>query len=303
MKFFFCLQVYRESAYLLKHASILCWIMLDDENSMQAWQYLMGYTPSMMTPKQAVIGTWAKRCSQVVIFSSQKQIDENEETNNLKRRVPTVPLNTTSDPTSWKAYREAVMYLSKYVDKFNWFLLVEEDCYVVMDNLAYYLSIFDYNEPQYFGHVYQTWSFEYNTVGAGVVLSKASMRKLFNYLSKGQWKASMLSGDMALGQCLLEIGIRPADTRDEMGRERFLPMQPETLLIRNYFSWTGLFAGSSKFPIPEASIVCSMISSSYSYVMKFNRDTFYFPAYFYLAGISSSFNCLSFCLSLLGYFV
>ena len=214
---------------------------------MDSWEYIVSYyleTPTMMPPKESILHTWGKRCSWMVIFSGEPSVDS--------ERVPTVPLNTTKDPTSWKAYREAVMYLSKYIDKYDWFLLVEEDTYVIMENLAYYLAIYDFREPHYLGHTYQTWSTEYNLAGAGVVLSRGTMRKLYNYLSKGHWISSFLAGEVALGQCLRDLGIHPMDTRDEIGRHRFLPFHTETLLT-DAFVWSGFFGGSSKYTLTKVS--------------------------------------------------
>ena len=216
--------------------------MYNKGNDMSRLEYLLGYMPSMSTPLKALSQTWAKRCSNMIVFTTQKTA-----------RYPLVPLNTTSDVSSWRAYHEAILYLAQYIDKHNWFFLVEEDTYVIVENLAYYLSIFNFNEPYYFGHALQGWGAAYNGAGPGTALSKGSMRKLFNHLSKGHWPPSSANGETSLGRCLLDVGVVTMDTRDELGRERFLMFQPETLLIPGNLPWTSSFSTSSKYGIKEVS--------------------------------------------------
>jgi hypothetical protein len=233
---------------LLKHTRILCWVMLDTNNLMEKFEYLVSHyldSPTMMSAKEAIVHTWGKRCSWLVIFSGERAVDS--------ERVPTVPLNTTTDTTSWAAYREAALYLRQYTERFDWFLLVEEDSFVVLENLAYFLAVYKPATPHYFGHAYRTWSTEYARAGAGVVLSRAAMTQLLGYLGAGHWAASFLSGEVALGQCLRDLNIHITDTRDELSRERFLPFQPETMLL-DTFVWSGFFSGSSKYTLPKVSM-------------------------------------------------
>ena len=79
---------------------------------------------------------------------------------------------------------------------------------MIMENLVYYLSVFNSSLPLYMGHVFQNWSRSYNADGPGVVLSRASIEVLRRSFKKGHCQPHYLHADSSLGQCLSELGIQ-----------------------------------------------------------------------------------------------
>lgn len=250
VKYIYFFQAYRESGYLLKHIPVLCAIMLDDMK-VSDWDFLSDYTPSMSSVMQAIMETWTKRCTTVLFFTTKAK----------DLTYPAIQLNTTLNPTSWQAYRETIIYISKnFMERHNWFVLVDSDTYMIMENLVYYLSVYNCTESHYFGHAYESWGNEYNVAGPGIVLSKMAIRKVYNYLVKGHWAANFANGDIALSKCLSDIGIYPIDTRDYLMRSRFLMFQPEALLIPGSIPWSESFKRSSKYTTFEVSTYLTIYS-------------------------------------------
>ncbi len=204
------------------------------------WPFL----PSMYTAGKAIESTWGKRCTQIIYFANH-QVDADLDVMQLKSK----------DLTSWSAVYEVFMYFvaEKYLEKYDWFIRAEEDTFVIMENLAYYLSVYNATMPCYFGHAFKTWGTVYNSDGPGYVLSSGALKKLYRSLSKGHCRKSQAAGDYKLGQCLLEVGVEPLDSRDNRGRARFLMYQPEMLLVPGNLPWSENFWTNSRYVSGEVS--------------------------------------------------
>lgn len=245
----FCYQLVEEAAYLLKTTRILCYVMLDSDTSTDKFTgpfySVDGYTfPSLSMPDEAISNTWATKCSKIVFFSSRKGYFS----------TPSVKLKTKSGIHSWDALREAIMHLSKnYLNDFNWFLGVQEDTFVIMENLAYFLSVYNSSLPWYFGHGYTAWGYSYNVAGAGAVLSNGALRRLSNKLAKGHCSGSSHSGDQSMAQCLSELGVQAQDTRDHLGRATFLAFRPESHLVPGSIPWSQKYWTESSYLSAEVS--------------------------------------------------
>ena len=236
-----------EAKYLLEEMSILCMVMLDTD--MFKWRdsvYITDeYTPTMTTAELAIALTWGRHCSQVLFFSKSLSVD-----------VSVIELRDVHDIYSFTAYRKALMHVSKhYMDDYKWFLIVEEDTYVLMENLAYYLSVFNQTTPMFMGHVYTAWGTDYNSGGPGVVMNKVALQRLYQQMVKGHCGESDSPGDVRLAQCMVGAGIYAVDTRDQRGRSRFLVYQPELHLVPGTMSMVDnlQFWTQSKYPTPEVS--------------------------------------------------
>ena len=205
---------------------------------------------SMSSPQQAASDTWTTRCSHVVFFASGK----------AHLPSPAVKLKTKSDIKSWASLREISQHIAKkYLDEYEWFLLVEEDTFIIMENLAYYLAVHNSSKAWYFGHSYTgSLRFNYNVAGAGTVLSKGALRRLSNKLALGHCPVSWFrsaAGDQAMAECLSELGIHPQDTRDHLGRARFLLFRPESHVVAGSIPWNQEYWTKSTFVSGEVSLM------------------------------------------------
>jgi len=137
--------------------------------------------------------------------------------------------------------------------KFDWFLKVEINTFVVMENLRYFVSSLDPSTPFYFGHTLSsTLGTSYNSAAAGILLSRGAVVQLQKAVGKGVCASDgSSSSDVQLGSCLAKISIYPQDTRDANGHARFLPFDPESHLLEKHTSWFSFLWTKSKYPIKE----------------------------------------------------
>ncbi len=177
-----------EGVYLRKSARILCFVMLKKEQTIIKFPYI----PTKVKTWEAIRHTWGDRCSRLLFFTNEPIEDPSLEVFSLEGK----------DAQSWSAMRKALIKISSLglQDKYNWFLKVEEDTFVIVENLAYFLSVFDHRAPQYFGHPYSLWGSDYNSGGAGYVLSQAALGKALKLISKGHCEDSYTAEDWNLGK-------------------------------------------------------------------------------------------------------
>ena len=137
--------------------------------------------------------------------------------------------------------------------KFDWFLKVQINTFVVMENLRYFVSSLDPSVPFYLGHTLSsTWGMSYNSEDAGILMSRGAVMQLQKALAKGVCTADGSSNsDIELGRCLAKISIYPQDTRDANGHARFLPFDPNAHLLKKHTFWFNFLWTKSKYPIKE----------------------------------------------------
>ena len=229
-----------EADYLYSSIQLLCWVMLNgDGEHINVWPF----SPSADSARKTIGQTWGKRCAKTIFYTNSQDGDSEA-----------IHLNT-HNLNSWEALHEVVSHTAKDgdIERYDWFLKVEEDTFLIVENLLYYLSVYNSSLPHYFGNPYQKWGSTYNAGGPGYVLSRTALRKLHNQLVKGHCPKSGSTEDLTLGSCLEEIGVAPQDTRDALGRARFLMYQPESLLVPGNLPWSEKIWAQAKFPSGEVS--------------------------------------------------
>ena len=106
--------------------------------------------------------------------------------------LPSVKLDLVHDDRTrlWQKSREAFKYVYKhYRDQADWFLKADDDTFVVMENLKYFLRDHQPSKPIYFGYRLQnkdliklpdkpsTNNKSFASGGAGYVLSKEALER------------------------------------------------------------------------------------------------------------------------------
>jgi hypothetical protein len=97
----------------------------------------------------------------------------------------------------------------------DWYIMLDDDTYIILDNLNGFLSEFDPLEKHFFGsprlETGCTQSKHQDTYfamgGAGVILSRGAMLTLHQNINKCEKFYVCDYGDGALGECLREIGV------------------------------------------------------------------------------------------------
>ncbi|XP_059179419.1 glycoprotein-N-acetylgalactosamine 3-beta-galactosyltransferase 1-like isoform X2 [Physella acuta] len=199
-------------ADLRKQVKVLIWVMT---------------SPSTLNTRAEVVKkTWATHAEKVLYMSSQSNSS-----------FPAIGLNVTEgrDQLSVKTM-EAFSYVYRHhFQQFDWFMKADDDTYVIVENLLFFLSDKDCNDPVYFGNIYKVKVKQgYNSGGAGYVLSKEALRRLCLHGDAQKCRQEGREEDVAMGECLQRLGVRAGETVDSQGRTRFHPNYPEYHLVPYY---------------------------------------------------------------------
>ena len=137
-----------------------------------------------------------------------------------------------------------------YFDKADWFMKTDDDTYVIVENLRYFLSGESPADPIFFGHHFKRKSNdEYVSGGAGYIVSKEALKR---FGEKGKTRSICRkdggSEDIEFGQCIQRLGVRIGNSTDNLGRSRFHCFDPETHLQGYFPDWykTYDFYGANK---------------------------------------------------------
>ena len=174
--------------------------------------------------------TWGKRCNILLFFSSTTNVS-----------FPTIGLNVSEGREHLTAKTmQAFRYVyEKYTDAADWFMKADDDTYVILENLRYFLNDYKPSEPVFFGHHFKTHMPQgYYSGGAGYVLSKEALIRFGKYgQNKSICREDGGSEDVEMGHCMDNLGVRTANTTDALGRSRFHCFNIGTHLAGNFPKW------------------------------------------------------------------
>ncbi|XP_035824825.1 glycoprotein-N-acetylgalactosamine 3-beta-galactosyltransferase 1 [Aplysia californica] len=201
---------------LTKKVRVLCWVMTSPKN--------------LQSKAIHVKNTWAKRCNVLLFMSSTDDPS-----------FPSIALNVSEGREHLTA---KTMKAFKYVydNHFNdadWFMKADDDTYVILENLRYFLSGEDSSKPVYFGHRFKVIVQQgYASGGGGYVLSKEALRR-FGTTGYNSEHCAMDKGaeDVQMGKCLQNLKVSLEGSLDVMGRSRFHCLPPEPFLTGTYPNW------------------------------------------------------------------
>ncbi|KAL5020598.1 hypothetical protein ScPMuIL_002323, partial [Solemya velum] len=198
-----------------KTVRILCWIMTHPKNRESRLVH--------------VKATWSRRCDKVLYFSSEADKD-----------FPIIKVDVPSEARSHLTLksRQAWKYIfDNHYDDAEWFYRCDDDSYAIMDNMRYFLSVYDPNKPYYFGHMFKTLG-GYSSGGSGYVISKESLKRFGEEgFNSSKCRKDGAASDQAIGACLKILGVSIGDSRDKEGRSRFHCFTPETHILGMYPAW------------------------------------------------------------------
>ncbi|XP_044754344.1 C1GALT1-specific chaperone 1-like protein [Coccinella septempunctata] len=186
-----------ESEYLFQSIKILCLIFVFKDKNFES-----------------IENTWGKHCNAL----EKLYIDKT-------RSI--FPSKSNARANSWILFCEKVKKTPEY---YNWLLVVNDDTYVIMDNLRYYLANKNSSENFYLGHPVKFWNTHYNLGRAGYVMSKGVIAKMqistcdndISYRNKE---------DYLLGNYLKKLNISVMDTKDDFGLSLFHPYNLNRILF------------------------------------------------------------------------
>lgn len=175
---------------------------------------------------RAQYGTWGGRTGKIVYFS-----------NGADDVIPVVSLRFDG-PESYDNLAHKMAAVLRYAwlrlaRRYDWFMIADDDSYVILDNLYAYLSSEWIRQedaagtPLYLGRRFKRPGddFAYCSGGAGCVLNKPALEAFVESRNEIETPVGF-PADVLVGMTLARSGIHPLDTRDEAGAERFHPFTP-----------------------------------------------------------------------------
>lgn len=132
-----------ESNFLSEQVKVLCVVLIKNE------EYA-----------KAASETWMKQCNDVLRV---KMFAENKK----------MPTRKTKETSSWALLCKAILTTNS--KDFDWLVVVNDNTFVILENLRLLVASLDPNKGHYLGHAVTFWSVTYNAGQAGYVLSKKSV--------------------------------------------------------------------------------------------------------------------------------
>lgn len=226
------------------------------------------YKKNFNLKAQYVDKTWGKRCDKTIFMSGHV----NETEKHLYSHLDIIYLNVTDTNRLNLTTKtiQTLLYANKHlIDEFDWILKADDDTYVIMENLKRFLFNKCPTEDTFYGFRYKpykpdTFKHDFNSGGAGYVISNKIVRQFSNkYMQDGQFcRNTTGSEDVDIAKCLGEINVRPGDSRDEYGLERFHPLSFESMWNISPMNRTYHHA---RFPLKNNQDCCSSSSISFHY--------------------------------------
>ena len=208
---------------LFEGTKVLCLIMTQPKNH--------------RTKAIHVKNTWGKRCNGILFFSSQ---------NDSLLETIAFPMEEGRLQLWQKTHRAFYHTYKHYLNEFDWFLKADDDTYVIMENLRYFLSGYSKNEPIILGC--RTWNeekrFTYMTGGAGYILSQKALKLLVEKSFENPNCGANVHGgeDIMMALCLKSVGVTFVDSVDKQNIGQMSHYPPLKHLIPGYLTnntWFG----------------------------------------------------------------
>ena len=234
------------SRELFKEVKIYCWILT---------------TKSGVGSKAAAVNyTWAPRCNKHVFFASAYGVEsmpngdpvtqapgqekfDFDFSSGVRKNYSTPNGDSFSTitlgdilfidtPEGYQNLTEKSREIIQFIymtelNNFDWFLKADDDTYIIMENLRFYLKPMVSSKPAYIGyHLEPSWfDSPYMSGGAGYVFSKAGLRRLVEkgLHIKGSCRERGSFEDLEVGRCALRSGVQIYSSLDKFERESFHP--------------------------------------------------------------------------------
>ena len=175
-----------------------------------------------------VKATWGKHCNKLKFISDYEDLS-----------LPAVDSKTENnrDHLTAKTMRAFDLAFKEELDRYDWFMKADDDSYVILENLRYFLSIYSHGNPVFFGHHFKNDVDQgYFSGGAGYVISREALRR-FGNRKHGDCASDYGYEDVEFGRCMEKLGVKPGDSRDALGRSRFHPLDIHKHFVEGFPDW------------------------------------------------------------------
>ncbi|CAF1135648.1 unnamed protein product [Adineta ricciae] len=163
----------------------------------------------LTTRAPTVMRTWADKVpGQVIFFSS-----EGSTTNDSRINLVSLPSVTDTYPPQKKSFLMMKYIYDHYLNKFEWFMRVDDDVYIRTDNLEKLLRSIDNRRPYYIGQPGMGTKEEYGRLalgenenfcmgGPGIIISRETLARFTPHIKKCLQNFYTYHEDVELGRCV-----------------------------------------------------------------------------------------------------
>ncbi|XP_053207299.1 glycoprotein-N-acetylgalactosamine 3-beta-galactosyltransferase 1-like [Panonychus citri] len=253
-------------------------MMIPDEN-MKTQMNSIKLTCLIQVKKSNILSTlnqtWASRCNQSFFYFSSSDLPDNSTLPNVDNIAlisgSSSRLFFKSKLSSWKLFCSVLLktnFIKSQYSSADWFLIAPSNVLFIIENLRRYLISFNSSNQFYLGLPYNNHApINYNSFDSGIVLSRAAFNSLMevikltnncnsNYLSSKRLSLDRRM-DVAIGQILNTHGVEPLDTRDKLGRARFLGLSLDRHIFADDLDFDHPFWQHNVYHFPNGPNCCS----------------------------------------------
>ena len=186
-----------------------------------------------------VYKTWAKKCDKALfacncskltnIMKSEdpRKFFENDQEYKYALNLTILPINMTENKSKMaeKILKVIRFAYDQYIDKFDWFLLTDDDTFIFIDHLYQFISNKSSKDPLTYGYNFRAIvPTGYHAGGGGILMTHESLKRIGANIHKSSVPGCNEKngyGDIALGLCAYMSNITLGNSLDDQSRERF----------------------------------------------------------------------------------
>ena len=135
-------------------------------------------------------------------------------------------------------------YVYSRFGDYEWYLIADDDAYINMENMMQFLKARNSSAPVTYGHDFDIIvEGGYHSGGCGYILTGESFRRVGQKLvTNVTYCPNTGIDDVDLAACLRTLGVRINSSLDELGRERFLPVNFLSMYIGPVPDWLNSYS-------------------------------------------------------------
>ena len=216
--------------------------------------------PTALQLQNAIMDTWGSGCTDLMFLVGESAHDH--QLLELRPHFYTLILPVEDAwANTWMKIRTAMKFVKKSWEKsYDWIIRIDDDAFLIIENLLKLLSTFDPSVPVQLGARYINYLGGYIGTGPGLILSHSgfdSLMNIFDTHSLCDTNATTHDDDVQIGICLKSANVSYGNSSDSLGRPRFIPIPLNELLVDPSAPLRGFFESYSAYPVKEGFDCCS----------------------------------------------
>lgn len=229
-------------------------------NSPKIFCIILTSKNSLKTKAKTIYNTWAKKCDNFKFITLLPQgLFSNDnftnQTNFISTEYDYKYYNTWLQPPGLfedeyskltnKIYL-AYKYISVNYSEYDWYLKADDDTFIFVDNLKKFVSKKNSSTPVTYGYDFKVIVDKgYHSGGGGYLMSNEAFRRIGSKLNEDfKYCPNTGTEDVDVAKCFRSLEVYPEKSVDELGRERFHPLNIHGHYQGDYPDWMYTYASN-----------------------------------------------------------